>query len=89
MQKHLQKLSKTQQAHFTASMIAFIKLERLKLRNSKNHYAMKSEIWLAATKAAWKQLDRLSTPNINFYKNAAQHQLLTSYRNKLIQVTST
>lgn len=32
---------------------------------------MKSEIWLAATKAAWKELDKLSTPNINFYKSAA------------------
>lgn len=57
------KTIKTQQTHFTASMIAFIKMERLKLRNGKNHYAMKSEIWLAATKAAWKQLDRLSTPH--------------------------
>ena len=65
------KTIKTQQAHFTASMIAFIKLERLKLRNSKNHYAMKSEIWLEATKAAWKQLDKLSTPNTNFNKIAA------------------
>ena len=65
------KTIKTQHAHFTASMIAFIKLERLKLRNSKNHYAMKSEIWLVATKAAWKQLDKLSTPNINFNKIAA------------------
>jgi|GEM_PF-6565995 len=32
---------------------------------------MKSEIWLAATKAAWKQLDELSTPYINFNKIAA------------------
>lgn len=65
------KTIKTQQAHFTASMIAFIKLERLKIRNSKNHYAMKSEIWLVATKAAWKQLQKLSTPMINYNKNAA------------------
>jgi len=61
----------TQQAHFVASMIAYMKLERLKIRNSKNHYAMKSEIWLAATKAAWKQLNQLSTPNININKIAA------------------
>ena len=61
----------TQQAHFTASMIAYVKLERLKLRNSKNHYAMKSEIWLVATKAAWEQLNKLSTPNRNFNKIAA------------------
>ena len=65
------KTIKAQQAYFTASMIAFIKLERLKLRNSKNHYAMKSEIWLTAIKAVWKQLDKLSTPNINFNKIAA------------------
>jgi len=65
------KTIKTQQAHFTASMIAFVKLERLKIRNSKNHYAMKSEIWMAATKAAWKQLEKLSTPNLNFNKIAA------------------
>lgn len=38
---------------------------------------MKSEIWLAATKKAWKQLDKLSTPNTNFNKMVAQHQLLT------------
>jgi Na+-transporting NADH:ubiquinone oxidoreductase subunit NqrA len=65
------KTIQTQKTHFTASMIAFVKLERLKLRNSKNHYAMKSEIWLAATKAAWKQLDKLSTPNRNFNQIAA------------------
>lgn len=65
------KTIQTQQAHFTASMIAYLKLERLKIRNNKNHYAMKSQIWLEATKAAWKELEKLSTPNINFCKNAA------------------
>lgn len=65
------KTIKTQQAHFTASMIAFAKLERLKIRNKKNHYAMKSQIWMAATKAAWKQLDKLSTPHANFREIAA------------------
>ncbi|VAW18248.1 hypothetical protein MNBD_BACTEROID03-2201, partial [hydrothermal vent metagenome] len=57
------KTVRTQQAHFTASMIAFAKLERLKIRNNKNHYAMKSQIWLAATKTAWEELNKLSTPN--------------------------
>lgn len=65
------KTIQTQQAHFTASMIAYMKLERLKIRNSKNHYAMKSEIWLAATKEAWKQLHKLSTSNLYFNKIAA------------------
>jgi len=32
---------------------------------------LKSQIWLEATKAAWEQLNRLSTPHINFSKNAA------------------
>jgi hypothetical protein len=49
-------------------MIAYLQLERLKIRNSKNHYATKSEIWLTATKAAWQELDRLSTPKSNFNK---------------------
>ncbi len=65
------KTIETQQAHFTASMIAYVKLERLKIRNNKNHYAMKSEIWMATTKAAWQQLDELSTPKPNFGKIAA------------------
>jgi hypothetical protein len=65
------KTVKTQQAHFTASMIAFCKLERLKIRTSKNHYAMKNQIWLAATKVAWKELDRLSTNKTAFNKIAA------------------
>jgi IS4 transposase len=64
------KTIQTQQAYFTASMIAYIKLERLKIRNNKNQYAMNSEIWLPATKAAWKQLDKLSTPNGIFNKIA-------------------
>lgn len=65
------KTVKTQKAHFTASMIAFCKLERLKIRNHKNHYAMKSQIWLKATKVAWEELDKLSTPNCNFKQIAA------------------
>lgn len=65
------KTVQTQQAHFTASMIAFIKLERLKVRNNKNHYAMKSQIWLEATRTAWKELDKLSTPKTKINKIAA------------------
>lgn len=49
-------------------MIAFVKLECLKTRNRKNHYAMKSETWLEAIKTAWKQLYKSSITNINFNK---------------------
>lgn len=65
------KTLKTQLAYFTASMIAFCILERLKVRNNKNQYAMKSQIWLAATKTAWKEPDRLSTNKTKFNKIAA------------------
>jgi len=65
------KTVQTQQAHFTASMIAFVKLERLKIKNNKNHYAMKSQIWLEATKTAWRELDKLSTPKTTLNKIVA------------------
>lgn len=65
------KTVRRQQAHFTASVIAFCKLERLKIRNDKNHCAMKNRVWLAATKTAWQELDRLSTPKSDFSKIAA------------------
>lgn len=65
------KTVKTQEAHFTASMIAFVKLERMKIRTNKNHYEMKSRIWLAGVKAAWKEMDRLSTPKFQFCNSAA------------------
>jgi len=65
------KTIKTQKAHFVASMIAFCKLERLKVRNNKNHYAMKNQIWLSATKQAWRQLEELSTYKSKFNTIAA------------------
>lgn len=65
------KTVRTQQAHFIASMIAFVKLERLKVRHKRNHYDLKSQIWLQATRAAWKELKKLSTPHANFNRNAA------------------
>lgn len=65
------KTVQTQQAHFTASMMAICKLERLIIRNTKNHYAMKSQIWLEATKAACKKRKDLSTSKPDFSKTAA------------------
>lgn len=65
------KTIRTSQAHFIASMIAYLKLERLKMKNNKNHYAIKSEIWLEATKAALRKLEKLSIPPSHFHQNAA------------------
>jgi len=47
---------KTQSNHIFASIIAYIKLEALKFPSKMNHFAMKSKIYLAANKAAFKEL---------------------------------
>ena len=53
----------TQTSHFVASIMAYVKLERLKVRTNKNHFALKNQIMLQATKAAYQELYKLSTPN--------------------------
>ena len=52
----------TQTNHFVLSIVAYIKLEWLKQRTGKNHFAMKTQIYLAAQQAAYKELKNLSTP---------------------------
>jgi len=47
---------KTQSNHIFASIMAYIKLEKLKFSSKLNHFAMKSKIYLAANKAAFKEL---------------------------------
>ena len=55
---------KTQTNHFILSIVAYIKLEWLKQRTSKNHFAMKTQIYLAAQKAAYEELQKLSTRKV-------------------------
>jgi hypothetical protein len=52
----------TQTSHFIAAIMAFVKLERLKVRNCQNHFAMKTQIMIAAAKAAYEEYLKLSTP---------------------------
>lgn len=52
----------TQQSHFIASIMAYLKLERLKIRCSKNHFALKSIMLVNATRAAWCTMQKLSEP---------------------------
>ncbi len=58
------KTVQTQVSHFIASIMAFVKLERLKVRNDLNHFAMKNRLHIQATKAAYQELTRLSTPKL-------------------------
>jgi hypothetical protein len=56
------KIVQTQTNHFILSILAYVKLEWLRLRNKLNHFAMKSKIYICALEAAMKQLKELSTP---------------------------
>ncbi len=50
---------KTQANHIFASIMAYVKLEKLKFSAKLNHFALKSKIYLAANKAAFNELAAL------------------------------
>jgi hypothetical protein len=50
----------TQQAHFVASILAYVKLEKLKIKNNRNHFALKAIIRASATKAAFRSYQQLN-----------------------------
>jgi hypothetical protein len=50
--------------------MAFVKLERLKVLNAKNHFATKIQI-MAATKATYGEYLKLSTPDVFLTKLSA------------------
>lgn len=56
----------SQTSHFIAAILAFVKLERLKVRNIQNHFAIKTQIMTAAAKAAYAEYIKLSTPKVCF-----------------------
>lgn len=56
------KTIKTQTNHYVLSIVAYVKLEWLKQRTNKNHFAMKAQIYLAAQKAAQTEFAVLSKP---------------------------
>ncbi|BDD07608.1 hypothetical protein FUAX_00400 [Fulvitalea axinellae] len=53
------KMEITQLNHIFASMIAYIKLEKLKVKEKLNHFAIKSKLYLKMIKAAMEELDAL------------------------------
>lgn len=54
---------KTQSNHIFCSIIAYIKLEKLKLKTKLNHFAMKTKIQITATQEAMKKLQELTQFN--------------------------
>jgi len=61
----------TQESHFIASILAYIKLERMNVRLGKNHFALKSRLHVAASKATYEKWSKLSTPNFKWNKKIA------------------
>ena len=53
-----------QQAHFMACLMAFIKMEQLKIINNKNHFALKRLITINATKSAMERLNIFYSINV-------------------------
>ena len=49
----------TQRNHLFASLCAYVKLERLKIKTKQNHFALKSKLYLAALKSAYAELVKL------------------------------
>lgn len=49
----------TQSNHFVAALCAFTKLELLKVRTNKNHYALKTQLYISALQQAFDTLRRL------------------------------
>ena len=56
----------TQESHFIASIMAYVKLERMNARLGKNHFALKTRLHVAASKAAYEEWSKLSTPNFKW-----------------------
>jgi hypothetical protein len=54
---------------FFASLCAYIKLERLKIQEKLNHFALKSKLYLKAIQASFAELQVLKT---KFSKNEKQ-----------------
>jgi len=61
----------SQQSHFIASILANVKLERLKIRHNKNHFALKALLLKNATVAAWMKLNTLNMKQNHPLPNAA------------------
>ena len=49
----------TQRNHLFASLCAYVKLEKLKIKTKLNHFALKSKLYLSAVKSAYGELVKL------------------------------
>jgi IS4 transposase len=54
----------TQTNHFFASLYAYLKLEKLKLRTKVNHFALKGKLYLRAVQQAFEELRRIQASSV-------------------------
>jgi hypothetical protein len=69
LQKSPTRTVQTQRTHFFASLCAYIKLERLKICEKLNDFALKGKIYVKAIQVAFKELESLKLKhegNISF-----------------------
>lgn len=66
LQKSPTRRPSTQRSHLFASILAFVKLESLKLSTRLNHYAIKQRIYLRALVKAMDELHQLKKIDANF-----------------------
>jgi hypothetical protein len=59
LEKSPTRIETTQKNHIFASMLAFIKLETLKIHSHLNHFALKNHLYLTALQTCFKELRRL------------------------------
>src|SRR5215210_1479159 len=64
------KTIRTQGNHVFASIWAFVKLERMKLATSMNHFAIRSSIYLKALQASYEELKRMQLPDVGLKARA-------------------
>ena len=55
----------TQTNHFFAALCGYIKLERLKMKTKKNHFALKSKLYLKALLSAFQTLKELNQAHLS------------------------
>jgi hypothetical protein len=62
------KTIRTQSNHVFASIYGFVKLERLKIATSMNHFALRTRIYLKAIQAAYQELQRMQLPAVGLVR---------------------
>ena len=73
LEKSPTKYEVTQSNHIFASMIAYCKLEILKFKETCNHFALKSKLYLKAIKASFAELQQMKNYQVKIQQEQNEH----------------